>query len=82
MNSAAFGKTMGNVRKPSSIKLSKTERRRNYLLSEPNYHATEFFTENILAVEILKMQILINKPVNLGLLMLELNKMLMFSMIM
>ena len=52
MNSAAFGKTMGNVRKPSSIKLSKTERRRNYLLSEPNYHATEFFTENILAVEI------------------------------
>ena len=36
------------------IKLVTTERRRNYLLSEPNYHTTEFFTENLLAIEMKK----------------------------
>ena len=37
MNSAAFGKTMENIRKHRNIKLATTERRRNYLVSEPNY---------------------------------------------
>ena len=44
MNNAVFGKTMENVRKPRDIKLLTTERRRNYLVSEPNYHIIMFFT--------------------------------------
>ena len=51
MNNAIFGKTMGNVRKHRDIKLVTTERRRNYLVSEPNYHTTKFFTKNLLAIE-------------------------------
>ena len=74
MNNAVFGKTMENVRKYGNIKLVTTERRRNYLLSEPNYHTTKFFTENVLAIEIRKTQILMNKPVYLGLSMLDLSK--------
>ena len=50
MNNAVFGKTMENVRKYRDMKLVTTERRRNYLLSEPNYHTTNFFTENLLAI--------------------------------
>ena len=46
MNNVAFGKTMEIVRKCRDIKLVTTERRRNYLVSEPNYHTTKFFTEN------------------------------------
>ena len=51
MNNEAFGKTIKNVRKHRDIKLVTTERRRNYLLSEPNYHTAKFFTENLLAIE-------------------------------
>ena len=47
MNNAVFVKTMEKVRKHRDIKLVTTERRRNYLVSEPNYHTTKFFTENL-----------------------------------
>ena len=49
MNDAAFGRAMENVRKNRNIKLVTTERRKNYLVSEPNYHATKIFTESSLA---------------------------------
>ena len=51
MNNAVFGKSMKNMRKHRIIKLVTTERRRNYYASEPNYHTTKFFTENLLAME-------------------------------
>ena len=44
MNNAVFGKTMENVRKHRNIKLIITEKRTNYLVSEPNYRTTKFFT--------------------------------------
>ena len=58
MNNAVFGKTMENVRKHRDIKLVTTERRRNYLVSEPNYHTTKFFTEILLAIEMKKQRYL------------------------
>ena len=79
MNNAVFGKTMENVRKHRDIKLVTTERRRNYLVSEPNYHTTKFFTENLLAIEMRKTQILMNKPVYLGLSILDLSKTVMYE---
>ena len=54
MNNAVFGKTMENVRKHRDIKLVTTERRRNYLISEPNYHTTMFFTGHLIATEMKK----------------------------
>ena len=41
MNNAVFGKTMENVRKHRDIKLVATYKRRNQLVSEPNYHTTK-----------------------------------------
>ena len=46
MNIEVFGRTMENVSKYGDIKLTATERRRNYLVSEPNYHNTKF-SQNI-----------------------------------
>ena len=77
MNNAVFGKTMENVRKHRNIKLVTKERRRNYLVSEPNYHTTKYLAKELLATEIRKTQIIVNKPVYLiylGLSVLDLRK--------
>ena len=49
-------KTIENVRKYWDFKLLTTEIRRNYLVSEPNYHTTIFFTENLFAIEMKKLK--------------------------
>ena len=79
MNNAVFRKTMKNVRKHRFIKLVTTERRRNYLVLEPNYYTTKFFTENLLAIEMKKTEMLMNKPVYLRLSILELSKILKYN---
>ena len=67
-------KTMENLRKHRDIKLGTAERRRNYLASQPNFHTTKFFTGALVAIKTKKTEILMNKPVYLGLLILELSK--------
>ena len=79
INNAIFGKTMENVRQHRDIKLVKTKRRRNYLVSEPNYHTKKFFMEIFLAIEMRKTPVLLNKPVYLGLSILEISKIVMYK---
>ena len=66
MNNSVFGKTMKNVRKHRDIKLVTTDKRRNQLVSEPNYDTTKWFSENLLAIEMKKTIVKMNKPVHLG----------------
>ena len=47
-------KTMENVRKHRYIKFVTTDKRRNQLASEPNYHTTKYFSENLIAIEMKK----------------------------
>ena len=54
MNNSVFGKTIENVRKHRDIKLVTSEKRRLILVSEPNYHATKYFSENLIATEMKK----------------------------
>ena len=79
MNNAVFGKTMGNVRKHRDIILVTKERRRNYLISEPNFDTKKFFSKKLLAIELKKTEIHINKPDYLGLSVLELSKILLYE---
>ena len=79
MNNTGFGKTMANVRKYRDIKLVTTEKRRNYLASEPNYHTKKFLIDNLLATEMTKTLVLMNKPVYLGLSILHLSKTVMYE---
>ena len=78
-NDGFFGKAMENMRKYIDIKLATTERRRNHLVSEPNYHTTKFFTKNLSAMEMKKTEILMNKLFYLGLSILELSKILKYE---
>ena len=75
MNNIVFGKTMENVRKHRDTKLVTTKRRRNYLVSEPNFYTTKFFTETLLAIEMTKPERLMNKGVYLRLLIVKLSYM-------
>ena len=65
--------------KHRNIKVVTTEMRRNYLVSEPNYYTTKFFMKNILAIEMRKTQILMNKPLYLGLSILDPSKTVMYE---
>ena len=60
VNNSVFGKNMESVRK--KLEILKITNRRNYLVSDANYHATTLFTENLLAIEIRKTQIPMKTP--------------------
>ena len=79
MNNSVFGKTMENVRRYRDTKLATTDKRRSQLVSEPNYHATKRFSENLLAIEMKKTKVKMNQPVYLGLSILEISKTLMYE---
>ena len=79
MNNAAFGKTMENVRKHRDIRLVTTDKTGNCLVSEPNYHTTKWFSECLLAIEMKKIKVKMNKPVYLDLSILEISETLMYE---
>ena len=66
MNNAVLGKTMENVRKHRDIKFVTTDKIRKQLASEPNYHTTKDFSENLMAIEMKKkIKVKINKTIYL-----------------
>ena len=79
MNNAVFGKTMENVRKHRDIKLVRTDKKRNKLVSEPNYHTMKLIDDNLAIIEMRKVKFKMNKPIYLGLSILELNKITMYE---
>ena len=79
MNNSVFGKTMENVREHRDIKLVTTEEKRLKLVSEPNYHTKKQFSKNLLAIEMKKTKVKMNKLVYLGMSILDISKMLMYE---
>ena len=74
MNNSDFGKTMENVKIHRDIKLVTTDKRRNQLASEPNYHTTKYFSENLMAIEMKKTKVKMNEPIYLGMSILDISK--------
>ena len=48
-------------------------------MSEPNYHATKWFSKDLLAIEIKKTKLKMNKPIYLGLSILDISKTLIYE---
>ena len=70
---------MENVRKHRDIKLVKTDKKRNKLVSEPNHYTAKWFSENVLATEMRKKKVRMNKPVCLRMSILDISKTLMYE---
>ena len=77
MNNSVSGKRIGNVRKHRDIKLVTANEKINKFVSEPRYHLTKRFLENLLAIEMKKTKVKMNKPVYLGMTILNISKTLM-----
>ena len=79
MNNAVFGKTIENVRKHRDIKLVATDKARNQLVSEPNYHTTKYFSENLIETEMKKTKVKINNSIYHGISILDISKLFMYN---
>ena len=79
MNNFVFEETMENVRKHIDIKIVTTDKRRYQLASEPNYHTTKYFSKNLMVIEMEKTKVKMNKPIYLGMSILDISKTLTFE---
>ena len=79
MNNSVFGKTMENLKNHRDIKLVTSEKRRKRLVSEPNYHSCKTFSDHLMAIEMKKTRIKMNKPLYLGASILDISKTLMYE---
>ena len=70
---------MENVRKHRDITLVTAAKRRNQLASEPNYHTTKYFSENLMANEMEKIKAKMNQPIYLGMSIIDISKTLMYE---
>ena len=81
MNNSVFGKTMENIRKQRDIKLVTTDEKGSKLVSEPNNHTINLISEDLSIIEMKKTKVKMNKPIYLGLSILEISKTLMYGYI-
>ena len=79
MNNSVFGKTMENIRKHRDVKLVTTDKKRSKLVSEPNYHTINLIFEDLSIIEMKKTKVKMNKPIYLGLSILEISKTFMYE---
>ena len=79
MNNAVFRKTMENVRNRVNVKLVTNEKALNKLVKKPNYKRINEFHENLVAVHMEKTTVKLDKPIYLGMSILDLSKTLMYE---
>ena len=79
MNNSVFGKTMEDIRKRTDIKLVNTPEQAIKLINKPNYTHRTTFSDNLVAIHMGKTEIYMNKPVQIGMSILDISKTLMYD---
>ena len=79
MNNSVFGKTMENIRNRVDVKLVNDKKRAEKLSAKPNYKHCNTFSENLVAIHMKKTKLDFDKPVYLGMCILDLSKTLMYD---
>ena len=82
MNNSTFGKTMENVKNHEEVKIvTKWEGRygAEALISRPNFHSCTIFNPNLVAIEMDKLEVVINKPIYIGMCVLDISKTVLYE---
>ena len=79
MNNSVFGKTMENVRNRVNVKLVTDEKSLGKLVKKANFKSVNIFNENLIAVHMEKTTVRLNKPIQIGMSILDLSKTLMYK---
>ena len=79
MNNSVFGKTMENIRNRVDVKLVNTENKLRKLVAKPNFKSCKIFNENLVSVHMKKTSLTMNKPVYLGMCILDLSKTIIYE---
>ena len=79
MNNSVFGKTMENIRKRSNVYLETDPDHFLRQTAKPTYKGCKIFHENLVAVNMMKSRLILNKPVYVGMCILDLSKTLMYD---
>ena len=79
MNNSVFGKTMENIRNRVHIKLVNDRKKGRKLTAKPNFKHLNIFCEELIAIRMNKTHLVMNKPVYLGMCILDLSKTIMYD---
>jgi len=79
MNNSVFGKTMENIPNRVNIRLVNNQKSLKKCVAKPNFDHCTVFSENLVAVQMKKTELVFNKPVYLGMSILDLSKTLMYD---
>ena len=79
MNNSVFGKTLENIRNRVDIKLVNNKKQAEKLSAKPNFNHCNIFSEDLVAIHMKKTKLVLNKPVYLGICILDLSKTLMYD---
>ena len=79
MNNSVFGKTMENVRKRIKVKLCNKERQFKRQVAKPEFRRFKIFNEDLTGVHLQISNLVLNKPIYVGMSILDLSKTLMYD---
>ncbi|XP_065677415.1 uncharacterized protein LOC136092790 [Hydra vulgaris] len=79
MNNSVFGKTMENIENRVDVRLVTKREQTIKLASKPNYESRTIFDENLIAIHMKRTKLVYNKPIYLGMCILDLSKTLMYE---
>jgi hypothetical protein len=79
MNNSVYGKTMENIRKRCNVKLIRTQKKLNKCCSKPGMRGFKIFDDELIAVNMVKESVFLNKPIYVGMAILEVSKCHMYD---
>src|SRR3954447_16531966 len=82
MNNSVFGKTMENLRKRQHVSIVQPQtnpKKYKKLTSDPSFKSQKVFSENLVAIHRYKTEVNLNRPIYIGMCVLNLSKLCMYQ---